>query len=61
MFGGHETAGRLSNNVFGHFKQSGNFLKKVTERSRDSGRRSRDRRSTVKLLSLDVISNKEKC
>ena len=46
--GGHVTVGRLSNNVFGRFKQSGKFLKKVTERSRDSGRRSRDRRPTVK-------------
>ena len=33
---------------FGRFKQFGKILKKVTERSRDSGRRSRDRRPTVK-------------
>ena len=33
---------------FGRFKQLENFLKKVAERSRDSGRRSRDRRPTVK-------------
>ena len=48
MVGGHATVGRLSNNVFGRFKQLENFLKKVAERSRDSGRRSRDRRLTVK-------------
>ena len=35
---------------FRRFKQFVKFLKKVTERSRDSGRRSRDRRLTVKLL-----------
>ena len=34
-----------------------NFLKKVAERSRDSGRRSRDRRPTVKQRFLDVSSN----
>ena len=45
---GHATVGRLSNNVFGRFMQSGSILKKVTERSRDSGWRSRDRRPTVK-------------
>ena len=33
---------------FGRFNQLENFLKKVAERSRDSGRRSRDRRLTVK-------------
>ena len=33
---------------FGRFKQLEKFLKKVAERSRDSGRRSRDRRLTVK-------------
>ena len=48
LVGGHATVGRLSNNVFGCFKQLENFLKKVTERSRDSGRKSRDRRPTVK-------------
>ena len=48
VVGGHATAGRLSNNVFGCFKQLENFWKKVTERSRDSGRRSRDRQTTVK-------------
>ena len=39
---------RLPNNVHTRFKQFGNFLKKVTERSPDSGRSSRDRRPTVK-------------
>ena len=48
MVGGHATVGRLSNNVFGRFKQLGKILKKVAERSRDCGRRSRDRRPTVK-------------
>ena len=43
VVGGHATVSRLSNNVFGRFKQFGNILEKVTERSRDSGRRSRDR------------------
>ena len=33
---------------FGRFKQFETFLKKVPERSRDSGRRSRNRRPTVK-------------
>ena len=42
---------------FGRFKQLENFLKKVAERSRDSGRRSRDRRPTVKQRFLDVSSN----
>ena len=39
---------------FRRFKQFGNILKKVAERSRDSGRRSRDRRPTVKQRFLDV-------
>ena len=42
---------------FGRFKQFENFSKKVTERSRDSGRRSRDRRPTVKQRFLYVSSN----
>ena len=42
---------------FGRFKQLENFLKKVAERSRDSGRRSRDRRPTVKQRFLDVSSD----
>ena len=42
---------------FRRFKQLGTNLKKVIERSRDSGRRSRDRRLTVKQRFLDVSSN----
>ena len=42
---------------FGRFKQFEIFLKKVAERSRDSGRRSRDPRLTVKQRFLDVSSN----
>ena len=38
VVGGHATVGRLSNNVFWRFKQLGEILKEVTERSRDSGR-----------------------
>ena len=53
--------GRLSadcqTTIFGRFKQFGKILKKVAERSRDSGRRSRDRRLTVKQPFLDVSSN----
>ena len=45
---------------FGRFKQLSEILKKVTERSRDSGRRSRDRLPTVKQRFLDVSNNKEK-
>ena len=45
---------------FGRFKQLGKFLKKVTERSRDSSRRSRDRRPTVKQRFLDVSSDLRK-
>ena len=60
MVGGHATVGRLSNNVFWTFQAIWEtFLKKVTERSRDSGRRSRDRRMTVKQRFLDVSSNYE--
>ena len=44
---------------FGRFKQLEKILKKVAERSRDSGRRSRDRRPTVKQRFLDVWSNLE--
>ena len=40
--------------IFRRFKQLEIFLKKVAERSRDNGRRSRDRRPTVKL---DVSSH----
>ena len=60
MVGGHATVGQLSNNVFGRFKRYGNFLKKVAELSRDSGRRSRDRRPTVKQRFLDVSSDLRK-
>ena len=42
---------------FRRFKQFGKILKKVAERSRDSGRRSRDRRPTVKQRFLDVSSD----
>ena len=56
VVGGHATVGRLST-FFGRFKQLEIFLKKVAERSRDSGRRSRDRRPTVKQRFLDVSSN----
>ena len=60
VFGGHATVGQLSNNVFGRFKRYGDFLKKVAELSRDSGRRSRDRRPTVKQRFLDVSSDLRK-
>ena len=42
---------------FGRFNRFGKILKKVAERSRDSGRRSRDRRPTVKQRFLDVSSD----
>ena len=45
---GHATIGRLSNNFFGRFERFEIIFKKVTERSRDISRRSRDRRPTVK-------------
>ena len=48
VVGGHATVGRLSNNVFWTFQAIWENLKKVAEQSRDSGRRSRDRRLTVK-------------
>ena len=43
--------------IFERFKQLEFFLKKVAKRSRDSGRRSRDRRPTVKQRFLDVSSD----
>ena len=43
MVGVHATVGQLSNNVF---LDVSNIFKIVTERSRDRGQRSRDRRST---------------
>ena len=48
VVGGQATVGRLSINVFSTFQAIRNFVEKVAERSRDSGRRSRDRRLTVK-------------
>ena len=57
VVGGHATVGRLSNNDFSTFQAIRKFLKKVAERSRDSGRRSRDRRPTVKQRFLDVSSD----
>ena len=42
---------------FGRFKRLAKFMKKVAERSRDNGRRSRDRRPTVKQRFLDVSSD----
>ena len=44
---------------FRRFKQIGKFLKKVAERSRDSGQRSRDRWPTVKQRFFDVSNNSE--
>ena len=60
MVGGHATVGRLSNNVFWTFQAIKRILEKVTERSRDSSRRSRDRRPTVKQRFLDVSSDLRK-
>ena len=57
VVGGHATVDWLLNNVFGRFKQFGKILKKVAERSRDSDRKSRDHRPTVKQRFLDVSSN----
>ena len=45
--------------LFRRFKQFGKCLKKVAERSRDSGRWSRDRYLTVKQHFFDVSSNSE--
>ena len=42
---------------FRRFEQFEKISKKVAERSRDSGRRSRDRRPTVKKRFLDVSSD----
>ena len=59
MVRSNATVGRLLNNVLSTFKrkQSLKILKKVAERSRDSGRRSRDRWPTVKQRFLDVSSD----
>ena len=50
----------MSNNVFWSFKQLEKNLKKVAERSRDSGRRSRDRRpkTTVRFKRFGKILKK---
>ena len=62
VVGGHATVGRLSNNVFFSTFQAklAKLFKKVAERSRDSRRRSRDRRPTVKQIFLDVSSQMAK-
>ena len=59
VVGSHATVDRLST-FFRRFKRFGIFFKKVAERSRDSGRRSRDHRPTVKQRLFDVPSNSEK-
>ena len=57
VVGGQATVGRLSINVLSTFQAIRNFVEKVAERSRDSGRKSRDRRPTVKQRFLDVSSD----
>ena len=57
VVGGRATVDRLQATFFRCFKQLGEILKKVTERSRDSGRRSRYPRPTVKQRFLGVSSN----
>ena len=57
VVGGQATVGRLSINVFSTFQAIRNFVEKVAERSRDSGRRSRDCRPTVKQRFFDVSSD----
>ena len=52
---GHATVGWLSNSVYRRSKQLGNVLEKVAEWSRDSSRRSRDRRSTVYSHVFDIF------
>ena len=54
--GGHATVVWLSNNVFLTFQAIRKNLEKSHWRSRDSGRRSRDRWMTVKQRFLDVSS-----
>ena len=51
VVGGHATFSWLSNNVFVRFKRLGEILKKVTERSHDSGRS----HATVWRLSKNVF------
>ena len=60
VVGGHATVGWLSNNVFSTFQTIQKNFEKVAERSRDSGRRSRDRRLTVKQHFFDVPKNSKK-
>ena len=56
---GHATVGRLSNNVFWTFQAIWENFEKSHWRSRDSGRRSRDRWMTVKQRFFDVSNNSE--
>ena len=58
--GGHASVRWLSNNVFLMFQAIRKNFEKSHWRSRDSGRRSRDRWMTVKQRFLDVSSNSEK-
>ena len=51
------TSADCQTTVFRGIKQLEEFLKKVAERSRNSGRRSRDRRPTVKQRFLDVSND----
>ena len=60
VVGGHATVGWLSNNVFLTFQAIRKNFEKSHWRSRDSGRRSRDRWMTVKQRFFDVSSNSEK-
>ena len=59
VVGGHATVGWLSNNVFLTFQAIRKIFEKSHWRSRDSGRRSRDRWMTVKQRFLEVSSNSE--
>ena len=64
VVGGHATFGRLSNNFFSTFQANRKFFEKVAERSRDSRRRSRDRRPTVNNFFFTFQANRkffEKC
>ena len=60
MVGGHATVVWLSNNVFLTFQAIRRNLEKSHWRSRDSGRRSRDRWMTFKQRFLDVSNNSKK-
>ena len=57
VVGGQATVGRLSINVFWTFQAIWENFEKVAERSRDSGRRSRDRRPTVKHVFFQALEN----